>query len=153
VSDENKEKDEGYRTCLQEVEEVLDQALAQPQSPVHTERQPGQGSMEKGVLSQHPESMEQFDFPMNGNDQVHDDDDNSSLVRSTYGYLRALLEQMEAVAGWTCRTGGKPFIYIKPGPRGHYGWRGDGNDHVNQDREDIISTVQTPPNQKTQSMV
>jgi hypothetical protein len=37
--------------------------------------------------------------------------------------------------------------------RRHYGWRGDDNDHVNQDTEGILSTAQTPPNQKTQSMV
>jgi hypothetical protein len=190
---EDNKNDVHYQACLQELEELIVQAMPQPQSEAQTETQSGKASKEKEVLSERPESVEQDDFPMDNDDQVHDDNDDVddvdddddnvdfSLVPIPGIPLTASWEsywsEMEAASGWTLRTGGIPFLYIKPGrntrpgeselgvdyfntkadvqafAREQYGWRGDDNDHVNQDTECIVSPAQTTPNQKTQSMV
>jgi CheY-like chemotaxis protein len=54
---ENNKNDEAYQLCRQELEELLEQALAQPQSEVQTETQSGKASKEMDVLSERAASL------------------------------------------------------------------------------------------------
>jgi hypothetical protein len=137
-------------------------------------------SQDGEVPSERQEPVDQDDFPMDDNDQVQDDDDDEDDVIPSNRLAipwDPFWGDMESICGWTLRTGGRPYLYVKPGcvtrpgesklgvdyfdnkedvqayARQRYGWRGnDVDDHVDddQDSEGSVSTAQTPPNQKTQ---
>jgi hypothetical protein len=154
---------------------------------VQPEAQPSTASKNNEVLSELQESLEQDVFPIGNNDELHrnntnvdnGNDDNANegdaslapipSIRPTASW-KAAWKEMESMNGWTLLTGGRPYLYVKPGrhtrlgelklgidyfdteadvqtfARQHYGWIGsddDNRERVDQYAERFISSQST----------
>ena len=149
------------------------------EEPASHLQQPAPVQKQGTVLTVEP----QDDFPMDNNDMLHDDNTNA-IANEDDDRILALIptilptapwetywREMEAVGGWTLRTGGRPYLYVKPGrntrrgesklgidyldteedvqafARLHYGWCGNSDDanDVGQDTQGIVSAAVVTP--------
>jgi hypothetical protein len=106
---------------------------------------------EHGTVSDGQEPVEQDDFPIdNANDDDSEEGDDDAIPSNRLSLpWDPFWGDMESVCGWTLRTGGRPYLFVRPGrntrpgesklgvdyfdnevdvqayARQHYGWRGN----------------------------
>jgi hypothetical protein len=200
----SKDQQEAYQACLDELEELLEQAAEEtveettssPDDTDTTNSNESFESSERNVVVAKAPAVEPAnvavtvnvsipaitatskaqpqadDFPVDNNDNNEEEDIASSKhndspekvtpipsiqPRDTWDVVWA---EMENMAGWWRRTGGKPYLYIKPGRntrpgesvagvdyfdtieqvqdfcRQHYGWLGPPDTDVNENTDD-----------------
>jgi hypothetical protein len=139
-----------YRACWQELEELIERALLVEQvesvetveassSPVR----PWWTSLpveEHGTVSEGQEPVGQDDFPIdNTNDDDDDDDDDGSEEEEDSAIPSnrpsspwdPFWRDMESICGRISHTGGRPYLFVKPGRNTRPGESRLGVDYLN----------------------
>jgi hypothetical protein len=117
------ENDDAYGACRQELEELLEQAVSADQvETVQRRLFPDSAPVLDSERQESVEKDEQDDFSIYNNEDAKHDDASLDLIpdippaaKLATASWKAYWVEMESLTGWSIRTGGKPYLYVRPG--------------------------------------